>query len=218
MNPSDPARASRSSTWSTTRTWCATRWPGCCARAACCPRLCQRRGLRGLARRDWRPGRALAGGAGLPAAGRAHARHERPGAVRPPAERGLLQGAAGDLPDRPRRRARRRWPRSSAGPSTSSRSPFPTTRWSTASNRPCRQRAGAAAPLARRRRATGAGRADRARARRDAAGDRRPANKLIADALGISVRTVEVHRARVFDKMNVKSAVELANLLRGSGA
>jgi two-component system response regulator DctR len=40
-------------------------------------------------------------------------------------------------------------------------------------------------------------------------------NKLIADALGISVRTVEVHRARVFDKMNVKSAVELANLLRG---
>ena len=39
-------------------------------------------------------------------------------------------------------------------------------------------------------------------------------NKLIADALGISVRTVEVHRARVFEKMNVKSAVELANLLR----
>ena len=40
-------------------------------------------------------------------------------------------------------------------------------------------------------------------------------NKLIADALAISVRTVEVHRARVFDKMEVKSAVELANLLRG---
>jgi two-component system, LuxR family, response regulator DctR len=39
-------------------------------------------------------------------------------------------------------------------------------------------------------------------------------NKLIADALNISVRTVEVHRARVFDKMNVKSAVELANALR----
>lgn len=39
-------------------------------------------------------------------------------------------------------------------------------------------------------------------------------NKLIADALHISVRTVEVHRARVFEKMNVKSAVELANLLR----
>jgi two-component system, LuxR family, response regulator DctR len=38
-------------------------------------------------------------------------------------------------------------------------------------------------------------------------------NKLVADALGISVRTVEVHRARVFDKMNVRSAVELANLL-----
>ena len=40
-------------------------------------------------------------------------------------------------------------------------------------------------------------------------------NKLIADQLGISVRTVEVHRARVFEKMDVKSAVELANLLRG---
>lgn len=39
-------------------------------------------------------------------------------------------------------------------------------------------------------------------------------NKLIADELAISVRTVEVHRARVFDKMEVKSAVELANLLR----
>jgi two-component system response regulator DctR len=47
--------------------------------------------------------------------------------------------------------------------------------------------------------------------------DGRP-NKLIADALGISVRTVEVHRARVFDKMNVKSAVELANLVRPADA
>jgi len=42
--------------------------------------------------------------------------------------------------------------------------------------------------------------------------DGRP-NKLIADELSISVRMVEVHRARVFDKMDVKSAVELANLL-----
>jgi len=39
-------------------------------------------------------------------------------------------------------------------------------------------------------------------------------NKLIADHLDISVRTVEVHRARVFDKMEVKSAVELVNVLR----
>ena len=43
-------------------------------------------------------------------------------------------------------------------------------------------------------------------------------NKLIADELGISVRTVEVHRARVFDKMNVRSAVELANLLRNDSS
>ncbi|NIM39773.1 MAG: response regulator [Hydrogenophaga sp.] len=39
-------------------------------------------------------------------------------------------------------------------------------------------------------------------------------NKLVADQLQISVRTVEVHRSRVFDKMGVKSAVELANRLR----
>jgi two-component system response regulator DctR len=43
-------------------------------------------------------------------------------------------------------------------------------------------------------------------------------NKLIADQLAISVRTVEVHRARVFDKMEVKSAVELANALRDGEA
>jgi two-component system response regulator DctR len=39
-------------------------------------------------------------------------------------------------------------------------------------------------------------------------------NKLVADELNISVRTVEVHRAHVFDKMNVRSAVELVHLLR----
>jgi two-component system response regulator DctR len=38
-------------------------------------------------------------------------------------------------------------------------------------------------------------------------------NKAIADELGIAVRTVEVHRARVFEKMGVRSAVELARLL-----
>jgi two-component system response regulator DctR len=42
-------------------------------------------------------------------------------------------------------------------------------------------------------------------------------NKLIADALDISVRTVEVHRARIFEKLDVKSAVELANLLHDAG-
>jgi two-component system, LuxR family, response regulator DctR len=38
-------------------------------------------------------------------------------------------------------------------------------------------------------------------------------NKVIADELGITMRTVEVHRARIFEKMGVRSAVELANLL-----
>jgi len=42
-------------------------------------------------------------------------------------------------------------------------------------------------------------------------------NKLIADQLHISVRTVEVHRARVFEKMAVRSAVELSNRLRVPG-
>jgi two-component system, LuxR family, response regulator DctR len=38
-------------------------------------------------------------------------------------------------------------------------------------------------------------------------------NKTIADALDIAIRTVEVHRAHVFEKMGVRSAVELARLL-----
>lgn len=38
-------------------------------------------------------------------------------------------------------------------------------------------------------------------------------NKQIAEALSISMKTVEVHRARVFDKMGVKSAVELAGVM-----
>lgn len=39
-------------------------------------------------------------------------------------------------------------------------------------------------------------------------------NKVIADRLGIAVRTVEVHRARVFEKMGVRTAVELVQLLK----
>lgn len=38
-------------------------------------------------------------------------------------------------------------------------------------------------------------------------------NKVIADELNISMRTVEVHRANLFDKMKVKTAVDLANLI-----
>jgi two-component system response regulator FixJ len=43
------------------------------------------------------------------------------------------------------------------------------------------------------------------------------ANKLIADDLGISVKTVEVHRARVMVKMAVKSVAELTALCFASG-
>lgn len=40
-------------------------------------------------------------------------------------------------------------------------------------------------------------------------------NKVIADELFITVRTVEVHRASVFEKMGVRSAVELARRTAG---
>lgn len=43
-------------------------------------------------------------------------------------------------------------------------------------------------------------------------------NKVIADELNIAMRTVEVHRSRVFAKLGVRSAAELATLLaRASG-
>lgn len=38
-------------------------------------------------------------------------------------------------------------------------------------------------------------------------------NKIIADELNIAMRTVEVHRSRIFDKLKVKTAVELAQLI-----
>jgi two-component system response regulator DctR len=38
-------------------------------------------------------------------------------------------------------------------------------------------------------------------------------NKVIADELGIAMRTVEVHRSHIFEKMQVHSAVELSQVL-----
>lgn len=42
-------------------------------------------------------------------------------------------------------------------------------------------------------------------------------NKRIADALGISQRTVEVHRSRIFQKMGVRNAIELIATLYSQG-
>lgn len=42
-------------------------------------------------------------------------------------------------------------------------------------------------------------------------------NKVIADELQVSIRTVEVHRASLFDKMGVRTAVELAQKVAASG-
>jgi len=42
-------------------------------------------------------------------------------------------------------------------------------------------------------------------------------NKVIADELHIAIRTVEVHRARVFSKLGVRSAAEVASLLAATG-
>jgi two-component system response regulator DctR len=38
-------------------------------------------------------------------------------------------------------------------------------------------------------------------------------NKVIADELGIAMRTVEVHRSHIFEKMQVRSAVELSQVI-----
>jgi two-component system response regulator DctR len=43
-------------------------------------------------------------------------------------------------------------------------------------------------------------------------------NKVIADELQIAMRTVEVHRARIFEKMGVRSAVDLAQCLSQHGS
>lgn len=42
-------------------------------------------------------------------------------------------------------------------------------------------------------------------------------NKVIADELGIAMRTVEVHRSHIFEKMQVRSAVELSQRLSTLG-
>ncbi|MBB5214680.1 response regulator transcription factor [Parapusillimonas granuli] len=42
-------------------------------------------------------------------------------------------------------------------------------------------------------------------------------NKIIAAELGVSQRTIEAHRARIFQKMQVRNAVELAHRVLSNG-
>jgi len=105
--------------------------------------------------------------------------------------------------------------RSSSARSTSSRSPSTTT---SHVDRLLAALEESAAATRRRAWPPGATKGSpRSRAR---AGDPRPRhrghyNKVIADRLGIAMRTVEVYRARIFGKMGVKSAVELARMFAG---
>lgn len=43
-------------------------------------------------------------------------------------------------------------------------------------------------------------------------------NKIIAAELGVSQRTIEAHRARIFQKMQVRNAVELVHCILANGA
>jgi two-component system response regulator DctR len=108
----------------------------------------------------------------------------------------------------------RRWTRSSAAPFDFCEKPFSDNAWWTASSRRCAV-SGERWRNWREARSLQRALAELTERERDVMRlvvEGLP-NKLIADQLDISVRTVEVHRARVFDKMDVKSAVELANLL-----
>ena len=163
------------------------RWPGCCVRAACpANRLTVPRPLRPCCR-PAAPAPAL-----LPAAGRAHARHEHW-----PCLICWWRGAActpcRHLPHRPcrcahggRRRQTRRFDfaktvfRQCLGGSHRA-GPWPNRRERLAE---LRERSSLQERLRR---------ADRPRTRRDEYGGGRRPNKLIADQLDISVRTVEVH-------------------------
>ncbi|NYT58074.1 helix-turn-helix transcriptional regulator [Alcaligenaceae bacterium] len=43
-------------------------------------------------------------------------------------------------------------------------------------------------------------------------------NKIIAAELGVSQRTIEAHRARIFQKMQVRNAVELVHCVLANAA
>ena len=192
--------------WSTTTRRCAAPSPCCSARSAMPRELCV--------------GRGSARGGGMPCPGLrdrrcAHAGHGR--AVAAVRTRGPRPAAPGDRGHRPCRRAARRARHEGRRSRRDRETVFGRGHHPRRAQRPCppggcppAQHGGRDGRVAHRpadpARTGGAG----------AAGGGRP-NKAIGLVLGISPRTVEIHRANLMDKLGCRSLVEAVRLALAAG-